>query len=173
MVESKDGTIKGYCSGDYIVKGNKISTSVELPAEEEFKIIDESLSISSGILNGVLLKTSAKTLLQGFSGNVSIVNASGEALGDDDFVGTGCQIIVSKNGESFVAATVLILGDIDGDGKVTSYDYLRVKRSFMGTLKLEGVYLKAALLSGRDKVTVADYVLIKRVCFGTYTLPTA
>jgi hypothetical protein len=112
-------------------------------------------------------------LKNSFTGNISIVNALGEALKDDDFVGTGCKINVTENGSTYTAATFLILGDIDGDGKVSTYDYLRVKRHFMGTLTLEGVYLKAALLSGRDKVTVADYVLIKRLYFGTYTVPVA
>ncbi|MBQ5837311.1 MAG: SH3 domain-containing protein [Clostridia bacterium] len=169
-VESKDGTVKGYCSGDYIVKGNLVGTKVELPKEEEFSILDESLTIDSGVLNGVALKTAVKDLLPSFTGNVSIVDALGTPLAEDDFVGTGCKILVSKNGTTYTAATFLVKGDIDGDGKVSTYDYLRVKRHFMGTLKLEGVYLKAALLSGRDKVTVADYVLIKRLYYGTYKL---
>lgn len=171
--ESKDGAIKGYCSADYIVKGNRVSTTVELPNDEEFAIVNEKLSVSSGVLNGVALKTTAKELMTGFKGNVSIVDASGAPLAEDAFVGTGCKILVSKNGSTYTVATLLVLGDVDGDGDVGTYDYLYVKRHFMGTLKLDSVYLKAALLSGRDKVTVADYVLVKRLCFGTYTLPTA
>ncbi len=199
-VESKDGTLKGYCSADYIVKGNRVETTVQLPddpedppvnppvdppvnppvdppvnppEDEEFTVTDERLSISSGVLNGVALKTTVKEIKSSFTGKFTIVNALGEALKDEDYVGTGCKIIVTENGSSYTAATFLIMGDIDGDGKVSTYDYVRVKRHFMGTLKLEGVYLKAALLSGRDKVTVADYVLIKRIYFGTYTLPIA
>lgn len=172
-VESVDGTIKGYSSADYIVKGNKVGVTVELPKDEEFSIINEKLSISSGILNGVALKTSAKELLSCFKGNVSIVDASGNALEPDTLVGTGCKVLVSKNGSTYTAATVLVMGDIDGNGEIGTYDYLFVKRYFMGTLQLDGIYLKAALISGADKVSVVDYVLIKRVYFGTYTLPTA
>lgn len=188
-VQSKDGTIVGYCSADYIKITGKIITTVLLPnenppsddpvvppvepPEENFEIINDKLSISSGILNGVGLKTTASELLQGFRGKVTVVNPLGAELKADDYVGTGCKINVTENGTTYTKATVLVMGDIDGDGKVSTYDYLRVKRHFMGTLKLEGVYLKAALLSGRDKVTIADYVLIKRIYFGTYTLPTA
>ncbi len=172
-VESKDGTIKGYSSADYIVKGNKVSVTVELPKDEEFAIVDEGLSISSGMLNGVTFKTTVKDLLNCFKGNVSIVDASDTPLEEGDFVGTGSKILVSKNGSTYTAATVLVMGDVDGDGELSVYDYLRVKRHFMGTLKIEGVYLKAALLSGRDKVTVADYVLVKRLHYGTYKLPNA
>lgn len=172
-VESKDGAVKGYCSADYIVKGGKVNTTVDLPSDEEFAIVDKKLSITSGVLNGVTFKTTAKDLIGGFKGNVSIVSASGKLLGDSDFVGTGCKVLVTEKGSTYTVATVLILGDVDGDGNIGTYDYLYVKRYFTGTLKLEGVYLKAALLSGHDKVTVVDYVLIKRLCFGTYKLPTA
>jgi hypothetical protein len=172
-VESKDGAVKGYCSADYIVKGGKVNTTVDLPSDEEFAIVDKKLSITSGVLNGVTFKTTAKDLIGSFKGNVSIVSASGKLLGDSDFVGTGCKVLVTEKGSTYTVATVLILGDVDGDGNIGTYDYLYVKRYFTGTLKLEGIYLKAALLSGHDKVTVADYVLIKRLCFGTYKLPTA
>jgi hypothetical protein len=150
-----------------------VDPPVNPPDDEEFTVTDERLSISSGVLNGVALKTTVNEIKSSFTGKFTIVNALGEALKDEDYVGTGCKIIVTENGSSYTAATFLIMGDIDGDGQVSTYDYVRVKRHFMGTLKLEGVYLKAALLSGRDKVTIADYVLIKRIYFGTYTLPMA
>ncbi len=169
-VESEDGSIKGYCSADYIVLGGFISTEVKLPDEEDFTITDSSLSIESGVLEGVKLKTTAAQLLDRFTGNVSIVDSLGEPIGDEAYVGTGSKLLVSKGGSTVEVATVLVMGDVNGDGTVSTYDYLRVKRHFMGTFTLEGVYLKAALLSGRDKVNVADYVLIKRVYAGTYTI---
>lgn len=169
-VESVDGSIKGYCSADYIVRTGLLTTEVKLPEEEDFAILDATLSIDSGILNGVRLETTAEKLLSCFSGNVSIVDPLGTPIEANATVGTGCKLLVSKDGSTESVATVLVLGDTDGDGEVSIYDYLRVKRHFMGTYKLEGAFLKAALLSGKGKVTVADYVLIKRLYAGTYTI---
>ena len=62
------------------------------------------------------------------------------------------------------------MADVNGDGDVTSLDYILVKRCFFGTYKLEGLYLKAGLVSGGDKLNIVDYVMVKRIYFGTYKL---
>lgn len=187
-VESTDGTLKGYCSADYVINNGKIFTSngstdtpVDPPIEpdppvepdptvEYFEIIDPNLSITNGMLKGAKLGITVSELLKGFKGTVEVVSASGEKLGDTAIVGTGCKLRVTENDVTYYAADVLIVGDVDGDAAVSSSDYLFVKRYFMDTYELTGVYLSAAMVGDNDILDVTDYVLIKRACFGTYLI---
>ncbi len=166
----------GYCSADYVTVSGKLKAENapafpdDVEPEPAFGITNSNLSISNGILNGVYAKTTVEELLKGFTGTVYVTDGAGNKLSSADLVGTGCKVYVTENGVSSVKATVIVKGDVDGDGKVSSYDYIYVKRHFLGTYTLSGNYLKAALLSGKDRVNVVDYIMIKRACVGTYTI---
>ena len=104
-------------------------------------------------------------LLQ-FTGSVKVTSPNGSTLAEGTLVGTG-TVITADNGDT---ATAVVMGDVSGDGKIDSTDYLYVKRAFLGTYDLSGDYLLAADVSGRRELSVVDYLIIKRVALGTYTL---
>ncbi|MDQ0359781.1 dockerin type I domain-containing protein [Breznakia pachnodae] len=64
-------------------------------------------------------------------------------------------------------STGTVKGDVNGDGKVTSADYLFVKAYIMGTKSLTSDQQKAADVNGDGKVTSADYLKIKAYIMGT------
>lgn len=182
-VESLDGSIKGYSSADYIkIEGKLLAKEEEedpvdppIPPDPpkpkpEFEITDKTLSIENGVLHGVKLDTTVAELKNGFSEGVVIADRSGNIMQDSAFVGTGCSIIFVSEGIGEKKADVLVMGDVDGDGTVTAYDYLFVSRHFFGTFVLDELSLEAALVSGRGELNVIDYVLIKRHFFGTYVI---
>ena len=169
-VESLDGSIKGYCSGDYIVLNGRLEPPKEEDPEQSFEILDNSLSITEGVLTGVKLETSAEALLACFNGDVRLTDAEGNLLEGEALVGTGCKLILSTDSEEKTLAEILVKGDVDGNGKVSEMDYILIKRHFFGTYTLQGLYYEAALLSGENYVDVLDYVLVKRHYFGTYVI---
>lgn len=57
-------------------------------------------------------------------------------------------------------------GDVNGDGKITPADYVRIKNHIMGSSKLSGASLIAADLNGDGKITPADYVKVKNIIMG-------
>lgn len=59
-----------------------------------------------------------------------------------------------------------IKGDVNGDGKITPSDYVRVKNHIMRFSILEGESLKAADVNGDGKITPSDYVRIKNIIMG-------
>ncbi|HBR30613.1 MAG TPA: hypothetical protein DD733_00870, partial [Clostridiales bacterium] len=61
-------------------------------------------------------------------------------------------------------------GDVNGDGKVSSIDYLLVKRAFLGTYKLGAVNAEAADVNNNGLADSADYLRIKRHFYGTYDI---
>lgn len=165
---SSGKTLNGYSSADYITVIGKLEAVVE--SEKGFGLNDASLSISDGILSGIKAGTSVSALLKSFNGNVSVVDSSGKVISGDDLVGTGCVVRSVTDGEITDTAAVIVNGDVNGDGIIGVNDYMLIKRSFLKSFSLDGIYFSAALVSGRDTLTVADYMIIKRVVLGTYKL---
>lgn len=58
-------------------------------------------------------------------------------------------------------------GDVNGDGNVTSIDYMMIKNHIMNTDTLTGDKLKRADVSGDGKITSVDYMMIKNHIMGT------
>lgn len=61
---------------------------------------------------------------------------------------------------------VVIYGDVNGDGKISAVDYVRIKNNIMGTSSLNGVYKEAADVDRNGKVSAVDYVKIKNQIMG-------
>ena len=64
----------------------------------------------------------------------------------------------------------MVLGDTDGNGKIGTNDYLRIKGQFRGTYELTGAFLKAAHVAGRDTVGTLDYLRVKAHFRGQYNI---
>ncbi len=82
------------------------------------------------------------------------------AVSDDEIVGTG--LIINKG----LNLTAVVLGDVNGDGALTSADYLQIKGQFNGTIELTGAYYRAADINGDGEIRSADYLKIKRTFSG-------
>ena len=65
------------------------------------------------------------------NGTVTIVNKDGETLKDEDKIGTGSKVTITKDDEK-VEYVVIIEGDINGDGEVTTTDLQQVIDSIIG-----------------------------------------
>ena len=70
-----------------------------------------------------------------------------------------------------VAAATYSQGDINGDGKVSSVDYMLVKRQVLRKNVLNKEQLLAADVNGDGRVNAADYMILKRVVLGKAKFP--
>ncbi len=85
-------------------------------------------------------------------------------------VGTGSKLLL-MNGDTVVSElTVILLGDVDGDGVVGSKDFLRIKRHFLGTYTLTDEYYTAGDIDQGGAINSADYLKVKRHFLGTYDI---
>lgn len=82
-------------------------------------------------------------------------------------LGTGAKISIDD-----VEYVIIKLGDVNGDAKTNSGDYVLIKNHIMDQSKLEGIYYEAADVNGDTKKNSGDYVLIKNsiMNLGTITL---
>lgn len=79
-----------------------------------------------------------------------------EAVLTGEIFGTGAKI---KIGET--EYTLVMLGDVNGDGLVKSKDYMMIKNYIMGTLELSEAEKKAADVNKDGEIKSKDYMMIK------------
>ncbi len=98
------------------------------------------------------------------SGGVKLYAADGTLLnGTDKLVGTGASIRVEDDQGIYKAMTVILLGDLDGDGLITADDARRILMLSNGMAASESEYdLPAGDLDGDGKLTSADAYLALR-----------
>lgn len=116
--------------------------------DEDFGIsFDADTLIATGILPGTEAGTFYSLLVKDIDGNT--VNSF-------DKVGTGFTITYNN-----VDYTVVIKGDVTGDGAINSSDFMRVRRSFLGLYELLGAAELAADVSGDGDINSTDYIQIR------------
>lgn len=122
-------------------------------------------------LTGIRPGTTAAQLAQTLKANGTVPrdaaliwqSAGGAPLADADPVGTGTT--VAANGRCF---TVIMTGDLNGDGSVNSPDLLILKRVILGLQQLSGSFSLAANID-RDAaggINATDLLLLKRALLG-------
>lgn len=85
-------------------------------------------------------------------------------------IATGDVVELTMDDEVVDTKTIVIDGDLDGDGSLTSMDYLLYKRTYLGNHELTGAYLQAAYITESDSLDSIDYLKIKRQILGTYNI---
>ena len=98
---------------------------------------------------------------------MKVKEKSGKNLGENDIVGTGSKVqILDSAGAVIYEYTVLIYGDVTGDGKITSKDYMAIKNHIMETSRLNKIEQKAADSFKDGNITSKDYMIIKNYIMG-------
>ena len=143
----------------YIARGNKDKDYIE-PIKETgsssikgdgFKTTGSKLMCEPNIkVEEILKKASGAT----------VKNTNGKTVTSGN-IGTGYTI--KYNGSNY---TVVKMGDVNGDGKITSSDYVRVKNELRDKVSLTSSQDKAADANNDGKISSADYVRIKNYLRG-------
>ena len=138
-------------------------------------ITDMSLNLKEGFITGIQIGTTLKKMTESIQRSnenysVVIIGADGSELNSESLIGTGCILkVTDASGTS--TYTIIIRGDINGDGKVNLQDLLLVKKNILGMTALEGNRLKAALISGDTEVSLKTYLSIKKYILGMQDIP--
>ena len=75
--------------------------------------------------------------------------------------GTGAKATIGEQ-----EYTIIMVGDVNGDGKISPADYVKIKNNIMGTNSLEGIFNIAGDVNGDSKISPADYVKVKNQIMG-------
>ncbi|MBQ7288524.1 MAG: cadherin-like beta sandwich domain-containing protein [Clostridia bacterium] len=101
---------------------------------------------------------------------IKIYRANGTEASATEYVGTGFTVRLFHGNTVKQTLTVIVTGDVNGDGKITGSDYVNVKFDVLNKNKLSGAYSVAADIDGNKKITGTDYVNIKFHVIGKITI---
>ena len=115
---------------------------------------------SGNYLTGVSPSTSVSAMN---SAGYTIYNGSAKVT--SGLVGTGMTAVSSS-----ATVTIVVTGDVSGDGKITITDVVKLQKSVVGSGSLSGAYAKAADINGDGKITITDVVQAAQVTVGQRTI---
>ena len=115
---------------------------------------------SGNYLTGVSPSTSVSAMN---SAGYTIYNGSAKVT--SGLVGTGMTAVSSS-----ATVTIVVTGDVSGDGKITITDVVKLQKYVVGSGSLSGAYAKAADINGDGKVTITDVVQAAQVTVGQRTI---
>lgn len=164
-----DGEIIALKSGETDVVVTELSTgtmaicmvSVAGTPDTEICVISTSglSTTEEGTLTGVVLQSNAvEDVLTKFKNeSLTVTDIKGNALSGTDLIGTGSVITLSdEEGNVIDSKTVVIQGDINGDGALTLVDAVYVLRYTTGSIELNEIQLLAADVTNDAYVGTMD-----------------
>ena len=95
-----------------------------------------------------------------------IIDKNGNTLLETANIATGCKIKMA-NGKIY---TLIVTGDLNGDGNVKLSDLSKLKLVIVGKQILEGEFEVAADLNGDGQVKLSDLSKLKLYLVGKSTL---
>lgn len=120
--------------------------------------------------------TAEDSYLEGFAGGektadvlseinkLDLADGTVQFLNSDGTVTTGTVLQVTYPDGKKETATIVIRGDVNGDGKVTALDYVAIRNHIMDARILtDGAKLLAADINKDTRVTAEDYVKAKNI----------
>jgi hypothetical protein len=129
------------------------------------KLSSEQFAINGdGFIRGIETAKNVAQVRAGFSEesreNSKVYSATGELLNDTDKIGTGCKIKLEVDGNIVEEATVVITGDVKGDGEINSDDVLLILNMMLKGVNLEDEYLASANTKNDGDINSDDILLI-------------
>lgn len=180
----KDGTVKGLQDGGQATF--MLSYTTKLPNSTEYTLYTQPITVVVGEIPTLLLqdtssyelegdlvtnvpeKTAKADFLSNFAGSESIklYDESGkEITSDKALIGTGAKVVYGS-----IEATVIVKGDVNGDGAVDAFDYQMLKCCVLKTLEFNELQQKASNVNDDTSIDAFDYQIVKAHVLGNYNL---
>lgn len=128
----------------------------------------------SNYVSGITLGTKVSDFVKNLNivgGYAQVKTASGSTKQDSTVVGTGDTVTIFRNdGTQYAKWTVLLYGDVNGDGAITNSDRIKIRNHVLNLGKLTGIYFTAADVNRDGQVSNTDGVLVRNHNLGLSTI---
>ena len=85
-------------------------------------------------------------------------------------IATGMEVRLVVNGQTVKSLSVVVTGDINGDGNITLSDMLMIKSHILGKTTLSGAAALAADTNDDKALSITDFLQIKAHILGKNTV---
>ncbi len=177
----KDGVTLAQPISNYTVEGYDASTvgtqtltltCGEFTATLEVTVNPREISsdlytVQDGYLRGISAGTTAATLLESLNDSqyIRIFREETEVTGDVNLA-TGMSVKLMVGETVYDSLTVVVTGDVNGDGRINVTDMLAAKKHILKHTLLDGAAVLAADYNADGKVNITDFLRIKAYILG-------
>ena len=132
--------------------------------EDNFSYSIENYTVDES--NKYISKVMVDTELDDFTSNITLgtnyeVIVDYKEINSKKLIYTGGKTKITKNDTLYREFTNIVMGDINGDGKVDNLDLSKTKEHLMKTDLLEGAYLVSSDINYDNKTNSADLLRLK------------
>lgn len=144
---------------------------------EELQLSSEIYKIGNNDINNyedgdeyisrVVRNTTKETFISNLetNGTVRILKQDGTELGENELVGTGMTLEVTKDEEK-IELQIAVMGDLSGEGKVTATDLSILNQTIIGEITLKDEYKIAADFDENNNLTATDLSVLNQMLLG-------
>ena len=142
----------------------------------DFNPMDLQVNDKTGIINGFIIGDTVESALSKMevtNGTAVIVDSKGNVKGKDAIIGTGDVLRILDSSElEYCKYTILMYGDVNGDGKTDLFDFAYMKKQILKKNGLDGIYLMAAdTYPDSEGLDLFDIAVIKRYILKNVEIP--
>ena len=147
-------------------------TDVKDPIKQLSLTKTASYAMEGTLLKNVDSDTTVDALLAQFdnTNNLKALDKNGKAITGTATVGTGTTVNLYDGTTLVDSVTVVILGDVDGNGLVDNTDYMRIKSAFLDSFNMNEAETCAADVDKNGTIDNTDYLRIKSHFRGDFNL---
>lgn len=172
-----DKTISGYKMTDGGVTVEQVINSVNVSFDMDALVESEKDNAEIELMEEGNLEPTEAEIVERAQQNVNsylltatftivMTDQNGEVISGEELVGSGCMLGIMSDMEYVQQVTVILSGDISGDGVVDSLDNLMLSRYVDNVISLTDAEMLAADINGDGTADAADEALMAEMILG-------
>lgn len=155
------------CAGNAVYTATYIQSTDPDAVVVPQSITSSVYTVSDGSIRKIPAGTTVNALIGGIHENSYISVYDGNTIvGGTALVGTGMTVKLQHAGKTIQSISVIVTGDVNGDGEISITDMINVKSHILGKTTLTDVYAQAADTNQDSSVSITDFVQIKAKLLG-------
>lgn len=160
MCSINDGPVVNYeIPSNPTTDNNENPTPNETPKKLTNYVSEAGFKVNGEYITGFNIGESVTEVQNKLNNKDIVINSTSNTIG------TGTKI--TYNGETY---TIIVYGDLDGDGSINSADLLKMRQHLLGAINLQGAYLKAGSLNNDNSISSSDLLKIRQHLLGINTI---
>jgi hypothetical protein len=144
-----------------------ISDKIQLKSTSGLKLYTSGENV---YITGIREETPVSELLDNFiNTGLKLLDTEGKSY-TSKICATGMKICLFSGDTLLDSITLVVKGDLDSDGTVSSVDYLLVKKYILGNITLDDAQIQAGYIGDEVEISALTYYLLKRHILRNYNI---
>ena len=168
----KDGTGTSYKDEESVINLSKTENDVvklyaQWQEDFSYKINDYEHDEENKYISSVNVGTTLDEFVSHIKLNSNYtVKVDTKDVDDKKIIYTGGKTKIYKDDELYAEYTNVVIGDVNGDGKINSADLLRVRQYLLGSAVLDNGYFLSSDINKDNVINSADLLRIRQYLLG-------